>query len=201
METEVLEALHTLRSVRSFLGTPVEKEKIEAVLEAAAMAPSSGNSQPWEFVVATDPEVKSRVREPMLRTWGSMIRHFLRRLPEKTRRIYEEAGEMVKETGEVPVLIFACLDSSRASRTPEAKYASIYPAVQNLLLAAWAQGLGTCLTIHGSTPRRGEEEVKKILGIPNNVEVAACVYMGYPARSVTPPRRKPVGEVTHWNRW
>lgn len=198
---EVLEAIHTLRCVRRFQDRNVEKEKIENVLESATMAPSSGNSQPWVFVVVTDPGVKRRVKKPMAETWRNMVRYVLPRLPEDKKRIYEEAGDLVDGTVDVPVLIFACLDLERASSTTEAKYASIYPAVQNLMLAAWDLGLGSCVTIHGSTKKRGEDEVKEILLIPDDVEIAACVYMGYPEGELSPPSRRPVGEVTHWNRW
>jgi len=85
----------------------------------------------------------------------------------------------LRNSEKVPALVYCCLDLNRIGRGEEVRYASIYPAVQNLMLAAHAFGLGTCLTIHGSKPTRGEPEVKKILGIPENIKIACLVYMGY----------------------
>jgi hypothetical protein len=80
------------------------------------------------------------------------------------RDVYDEATEMLRNTEKVPVIVYCCVDLNRVGKSEEVRYASIYPAVQNLMLAAHALGLATCLTVHGSTPTRGEPEVKKILG-------------------------------------
>ena len=69
------------------------------------------------------------------------------------------------------------------------------------MLAAHALGLGTCLTVHGSTSTRGEPEVKKILGVPDHVKIACLVYMGYPTRKHGPPKRKPVENYVHYDAW
>jgi nitroreductase len=99
------------------------------------------------------------------------------------------------------VIIYCCVDLNRVGKSEEVRYASIYPAVQNLMLAAYAIGLATCLTVHGSTPTRGEPEVKKILGIPEHVKIACLVYLGYPGSRLGRPKRKPIEKFTHHDQW
>src|SRR2546426_1285932 len=114
---------------------------------------------------------------------------------------YDEATEMLRNSEKVPALVYCCLDLNRIGRGEEVRYASIYPAVQNLMLAAHAFGLGTCLTIHGSTPTRGEPEVKKILGIPENIKIACLVYMGHPSHRYGRPRRRPIQDHVRYEKW
>ena len=199
-EEIVLQAIETLRSVRSFKEDPVPKNIITRVLRAASMAASGSNTQPWEFVVVLDPKVKARLKVPMLEKWlqrlGSGTRMSLR-----MKETYDEATEMLRNSEKVPVLIYCCLDLNRIGRGEEVRYASIYPAAQNLMLAAHALGLGTCLTIHGSTPTRGEPEVKTIIGIPDNIKIACLIYMGYPAKRYGRPKRKRIEDYTHYDKW
>jgi nitroreductase len=144
--------------------------------------------------------MKARLKEPMLRTW-------LERLAGdsgmslRMRNVYDEATEMLRNTEKAPVIVYCCVDLNRVGKSEEIKYASIYPAVQNLMLAAQALGLATCLTVHGSTSTRGEPEVKSILGIPENVKIACLVYLGYPAVRLGRPKRKPIEKFVHYDRW
>ena len=199
-ETGILQAISTLRSTRKFKQNPVSDEMINRVLTAATRAASGSNTQPWEFIVVRDPIVKALLTEPMLRTWllrlGSASG-----MTSRLKEVYDDATEMLRNTVKVPVIIYCCLDLNRTSKSEEVRYASIFPAVQNLMLAAHSLGLGTCLTVHGSTPTRGEPEVKKILGVPNNIKIACLVYLGYPAVRLGPPKRKPLENVTHYDRW
>ncbi len=198
-EMSVLEGINTLRSVRRFKPDPIPRETIKTTLEAATKAASGSNTQPWEFIVVENPTMKARLAKPMLEKWlerlgGSGARG-------RMREVYDDATEMLRNTEKVPVIIFCCFDLNRVSKSEEVRYASILPAVQNLMLAAHALGLGTCLTVHGSTPTRGEPEVKKILGVPDHVKIACLVYMGYPRRKHGAPRRKPVDRYTHYDGW
>ena len=106
---------------------------------------------------------------------------------------------MAEHMHEVPVLILACIEHDGGPSTMS-RGGSIYPAVQNLLLAARGLGLGSVIT---SLHKRYEDEVKALLGIPENVETAALLPIGYPADGVTygPTRRSPVEEVTYQERW
>lgn len=196
-----LRTIETMRSVRDYKPDQVEDEKLNAVLRAAVMAPSSGNSQPWEFVVVRDQEKKRLVGDVISARWHAAMDAYIAKLPPDKKSIYEGATRLVDSTASVPVVILACVDLDRASRSEEARYASIYPAVQNLMLAAWSLGLASCITTHGSSPARGEGEVKKVLGIPARVKVAALIYVGYPARALRPPTRPGLERVVHYDSW
>jgi nitroreductase len=199
-EMTVLEGINSLRSVRKFELDQIPDDKLKIVLESASKAASGSNTQPWEFVVVRDAKMKARLKEPMLRTW-------LERLAGdsgmslRMRNVYDEATEMLRNTEKAPVIVYCCVDLNRVGKSEEVKYASIYPAVQNLMLAAQALGLATCLTVHGSTSTRGEPEVKSILGIPENVKIACLVYLGYPAVRLGRPKRKPIEKFVHYDRW
>jgi nitroreductase len=119
----------------------------------------------------------------------------------RMKSVYDEATEMLRNTEKAPVIIYCCVDLNHAGKSEEVRYASIYPAVQNLMLAAHGLGLATCLTVHGSTSTRGEPEVKKILGIPEHVKIACLVYLGYTAVRLGHPKRKPVEKFVHYDGW
>jgi len=199
-EMTVLEGINSLRSVRKFKPDQIPEDKLKIVLECASKAASGSNTQPWEFVVVRDTRVKARLKEPMLRTWLERLAGGSGMSPGM-RDVYDEATEMLRNTETVPVIVYCCVDLNRVGKSEEVKYASIYPAVQNLLLAAHALGLATCLTVHGSTSTRGEPEVKKILGIPDHVKVACLVYLGFPAMRLGPPKRKPMEKFVHYDYW
>src|SRR3989454_2822205 len=196
----VMRSIETLRSVRSFRPDSIPKEALDRILRAASMAASGSNTQPWEFVVVQDRDVKARLKEPMLKKWLERIGGGTG-MSQRMKETYDEATEMLRNSEKVPALVYCCLDLNRIGRGEEVRYASIYPAVQNLMLAAHALGLATCLTVHGSTPTRGEPEVKKLLGIPENVKITCLVYLGYPAVRLGHPKRKPIEKFTHYNHW
>jgi nitroreductase len=196
----LLDGINSLRSTRKFKPDRVPEDKLKIVLESATKAASGSNTQPWEFVVVRDARVKARLKEPMLRTWLERLAGSSGMSP-RMRDVYDEATEMLRNTEKVPVIIYCCVDLNRVGKSEEVKYASIYPAVQNLMLAAHALGLATCLTVHGSTPTRGEPEVKKNLGMPEHVKIACLVYLGYPAVSLGRPKRRLVEKFTHYDHW
>ena len=195
-----MEGIGSLRSVRKFKPDPVAEDKIRVILESASKAASGSNTQPWEFVVVRDAKVKARLKEPMLRTWLERLAGSSGMSP-RMRDVYDEATEMLRNTETIPVIVYCCVDLNRVGKSEEVRYASIYPAVQNLMLAAHGLGLATCLTVHGSTATRGEPEVKKILGIPDHVKVACLVYLGFPAVKLGRPKRKPIEKFVHYDRW
>ena len=196
----LLDGINSLRSVRKFKPDRIPEDKLRIVLESASKAASGSNTQPWEFVVVRDVKVKARLKEPMLRTWLERLAGG-QGMSARMRDVYDDATEMLRNTEKVPVIVYCCVDLNRVGKSEEVRYASIYPAVQNLMLAAHAQGLATCLTVHGSTPTRGEPEVKKILGIPDHVKIAGLVYIGYPAVRLGPPKRKPIEKFVHYDNW
>jgi len=199
-EMTVLEGINSLRSARKFKSDPIPEDKLRIILESASKAASGSNTQPWEFVVVRDARMKARLKEPMLRTWLEKLAAGSG-MSQRMRDVYDDATEMLRNTDNVPVIIYCCIDIDRVGKSEEVRYASIYPAVQNLMLAAHALGLATCLTVHGSTPTRGEPEVKKLLEIPEHVKIACLVYLGYPAVRLGHPKRKPIEKFTHHDHW
>ena len=197
---DLFDAMATQRAVRRFKPDPVPPEAISRVLDAATRAPSGGNSQPWSFVVLLDPAVRRQVGALYKDAWDAGgIDRFTSDPDTAKARVYRSAKYLAERMGEAPVLILACIKSG--GRGPSfTTGASIYPAVQNLMLAARALGLGTVIT----TIHRGrEEEIKELLGIPEDVTTAALIPMGYPAEGAGfgPVRRKRTSEVTHLDRW
>jgi nitroreductase len=199
-EMSLIDGINSLRSVRKFKPDPIPEDKLKIVLESASKAASASNTQPWEFVVVRDAKGKTRLKEPMLRTWLERLAGGSG-MSSKMRNVYDDATEMLRNTEKVPVIVYCCVDLNRVGTSEEVRYASIYPAVQNLMLAAHALGLATCLTVHGSTSTRGESEVKCILRIPEHVKVACLVYLGYPAIKLGHPKRKPIEKFVHYDRW
>ncbi len=167
------------RAVREFSSEPVDDETIERILEAATRAPSAKNVQVLRFVVVKDRAAKKRIAE-----------------------LVEEApGPGRTPWDEVPVLIFVCAENPFGmSATGAAAWAgSVYPGIQNLLLAAQAAGLGTVLTT--SRGKLKEEELKDFLGIPAEMHIDAVIPMGRPAVKLGKNRRRPVSEVAYRERF
>ena len=196
---ELFEALHTQRAIRRFKSDPVSEKLIRRVLDAAIRAPSGGNSQPWYFLVLRDAEIRAKVAGYYRRAWEESGLGRLTEDSDRSRaRIYRNASYLADHMAEVPVIILACIrrGPSEANLTTGA---SIYPAVQNLMVAARGLGLGTVLTtIH----RRYEAKIKAMLEIPEDVATAALIPMGYPeGTGFGPTDRKPVEEVAYLDRW
>jgi len=186
-----LDAIRTLRSVRRFRPDPIPDDALATILEAATRAPSGGNGQPWQFIVLRDPELKRRVGA----IYEAAARSRYGELPFQATRLGPPTP-----VGEAPLLILVCrrtLDPPIATSTPSL-YASIYPAVQNLLIAARALGIGGALT---TMHIMREAELKPLLGIPDDVETCALLPLGYPRGRFGPTSRRPWTEVTFLNRW
>jgi nitroreductase len=201
MDNRFMDVILSLRTVRNFKTDQIEDEKISLILKAATSAPSSGNTQPWEFIVVKDFQIKKKIKNIISSTWRNHVINRLNEMDDKTRRVYDDATQLVDNSEKIPVIIFACLDLRKASKSEESKFASIYPAVQNLLLAAHSIGLGTCLTTHACTPSRGEEDVKSILGVPEYVKITALIFLGYPEKILGPPKRHELSTVVHIDGW
>ena len=193
----LFDAIHSQRAIRHFSDTPVSDEAIETMLNAAIHAPSAGNRQPWRFVVLRDADLKRRLGQWYLSAWQAVTAGM-----EAIPQPYRHGAELAQQMETVPVLILACIDHGRASTGPGpvTPGASIYPAVQNLLLAARALGLGTVLT---TLHTRYEREIKALLHIPETVETAALIPVGYPAEGSRfgRARRMPLAEVVFYERW
>lgn len=200
---EFFEAVTTLRAIRRLKPDPVPEAALRQIMDAAICAPSGGNRQGWRFVVIRDAATRARMGELYRECFAELMkvpyyRDAAAAPPDSPEaRVVASARHLGEHLGEAPVLIVACITTDGTPPTLTTG-ASIYPAVQNILLAARTLGLGSCLTtIH----RFRDRQVKALLGIPPEVETAALIPIGYPLRNFGRPPRRPVAEVTFADRW
>ena len=198
-DISLFEAIHSQRAVRNFSPAPVSDETVATIMEAAIRAPSGGNRQRWSFLIIRDREVKRRLGGWYFDAWVKITSDMDFGSP--SAQPYRPSM-LTHGMEEVPVLILACQQRPDGGNVPDSitSGASIYPAVQNIMLAARALGLGTVLTtLHTSH----EQEVKELLGIPDNVDTAALIPLGYPAegRRFGDSRRRPLHEVVFHEKW
>ena len=198
-EIGLFDAIYSQRAIRRYASQDVPDELVRRLIEAATKAPSGANRQPWRFLVVRDPETKRRIGQYYLRSWEESYGSRAQRPPTNSSHIRDSADYLAHHMHEAPVLILACIEHGGASGRLS-QGASIYPAVQNLLLAARGLGLGSALT---TLHKRYEAEIKEMLDIPESVETAALLPIGYPDEGVTygPTARRPVEEVTYHERW
>lgn len=200
----VLDALHSTPARRYLAADPIPEPVLWDILDAAIRGPSGGNTQGWGWVVVTDPSVKRRVAEWYRENWsasyGRRREEFLAGTHDGglTPRGFRGAEYLAEHIEEAPVWVFPVLRDAAGTTNPRIG-ASVYGAVQNLCLAARAHGVGTSLTtLYGGH----EDELRELLGLPSDALTMALVPLGYPVRGRwAQPRRRPVYEVVHWNRW
>ncbi len=195
---DVFEVINTTRAMRRLKPDPVKDELIWKVLEAAIRAPSGGNRQPWNFIVVRDSEKKKKIAAWYLEAWNATYgaaREAMAADPNAAR-MFASADHLARNLAEVPVLIIAAIRGGDTGTSPAGSY--VYPAVQNLMLAARALGLGTTLT---TLHRAHEDDVKQLLAIPDNVQTLALIPMGWPKGKFGMGPRRPVEEVAYWDKW
>ncbi|MDX9872072.1 MAG: nitroreductase family protein [Clostridia bacterium] len=197
------EALEKRRSIRKYKDTPVSSGILLQLAEAAKWAPNNANVQPWEFVFITEPDLLAKVSEHIRLTlfaYWSQVR--VEDLPEeKLNKIVSKFTNF----GPVPVYLLACIDTRAGRLKPAYKewndlwnHHSTACALNNLMLAAAAEGLGTCWL---GVPSWNPEKLRNLLGIPEYIQVIAVSPLGYPDEAPAPPPRKPAEEYTHFNQW
>ena len=203
-EFDLFEAIYTTRSMRRLKPDPVAPELIVKVIEAATMGPSGSNRQPWIFVIVRDAETKAFVAERYRKAWEiyftARAREIVANDPHSPQgRILRSARYLAEHVGEAPVMIFCCVKKyNDAARKGQPMLNAIFPAIQNLCLAARAYGLGTSITglhqMHGA-------EIDARMGVPAEYSNAAMIPMGYPKGRWARPERKPALDVINWERW
>jgi len=191
---DLFEAIDSQRGIRYFKRDPVPDELITRLLQAAVKAPTGGVRQGWSFIVIRDAETRRKIGD-IYRTGSKFV--IRDDMTAQQRRVYGAAQHLEDHMEDVPVLIVACIQADSGSNTWGS---SIYPAVQNILLAARGLGLGSVLT---TRQRRFEDDIKALLGIPEDVVTAALLPIGFPAEGSRygPTRRRPLEEVAFSDRW
>jgi nitroreductase len=179
---DIFDVIRERRSVRCFLPDPVDRARLERVVEAAGWAPSGYNSQPWRFIVVSG-DVRDRVIDVIGRNrsaWVARVRDKFS--PAMTRRMDTFFSTM----GDAPAMVFVYADRDRSGEVNPTDYASACAATQNLLLAAHAEGLGACWL---QACCEIEEELSPILGVTHGAMVAG-VPIGFAVETPPAPPRK-----------
>jgi nitroreductase len=192
---DFFDVLHTQRAARTFLPDDVDDDTIARVLTAATHAPSAENSQPFVFVVVRDPDLRATIGALTARIWQAGARAYEEGRLTPTFLADVDAGAM-GGIAAAPVLIVVCGDTRLMIKA--ALPSSVFPAVQNLLLAAHALGLGSTLT---TLPLVGGDELSGALELPPEVVPLAVVPLGHLPKALGPPRRRPISERSHLNRY
>jgi len=201
----LMKALHSTPARRYLSNKPITDEIICTLIDAAIRAPSGGNTQQWAWVIVRNQETKNQISKWYLEGWqrsyGARRSDIMGKADISDRlgpKNFLSAEHLANNIQHAPVWIIAILRNTAKSNNPKSG-SSIYGAVQNLMLAARAHGIGTTLTtlydLH-------EEEVKNLLNVPEDAMTMALIPLGYPSRGKwSEPKRRSIEEVTHWEKW
>ena len=202
--TDLFHIMRTTRAMRRLKPDPVPDELIHRILQAGQWAANGGANQRWRFLVVKDRNIKEQVQKWYQKAFDEVVGPRYRgsepppgSSPGRYRRQHDAVEYLTERYHEAPVWIVACQDDGEETPTRSAG-ASIYPAVQNMLLAARALGLGSTLT---SRHLRHEKEVEEILGLPPGVHSYAILPIGYPMGNFGPVRRGPLSDVVYLDKW
>jgi nitroreductase len=214
----VFDAIYSLRATRIYHDRPVPHEVLDQILQAGTMACSSGNTQPWEFVVVTDADLKTQIKAQMVEAFATIDADRV----QKSEDLRDGAGrpvtghDAVENIDKVPAIVVVCWNPERGVRfsgeyeenadgslrttreIPGGRGVSLFQACQNMMLAGQALGVSSLFTTFFFLRR---EEIKQILGIPPHIFMECAVFFGYADERLGRPRRKSVPEVAHLNGW
>ncbi len=198
-----MDSIKERRSIRKYSSRKVSIDALRQVLEAAGCAPSAHNAQPWRFIVVIAASLKRELSKAMADVWiACMIKNGV---ASEVRENQREAS--VKRFTRAPVLIVACLtmkdmlryaDESRQKSERDLAVQSLGAAIQNMLLAAHANGLSACWFC---APLFCKETVRRVLKVPDDVEPQALITLGYPAEKPRESSRKPLEDYAYLDYW
>lgn len=207
LDMPLVDTMMTQRAVRRVHPDPVDDAVVLKCIELALRAPTSSNGQNWEFIVVKDYRIKKKLAKRYRQGWSLYYRTMIRRIAARDESMAKTARSVqwqVDHFTEIPVLVVACLRlGARDGRLPfvpmphpveSGHYGSIYPSVQNLLLAARAMGLGASLI---TLPLWSVASARRTLKLPHSVMPFCVVPLGWPRGRYGPTTRKPVEQVTH----
>jgi len=203
MSVNLLDIIKNRRSVKEYSPKKVSNEVLFRILEAGRWAPSAHNAQPWRFIVIHDSATKQRLAKAMASRWDKDM--------GKNGISKEQRESLIKASVErfenAPIIIIVCLTMENMDEYPDDRrkkieyvmaVQSVAAAIENTLLAAHGEGLGSCWFC---APLFCQDVVRKILKIPQHVDPQALITLGYPADRPNPPPRKTLEEIVHQDRW
>ena len=200
---DVFEIIENCRAMRRLKPDPVPDEMIAKILRAGSSAPNGGNTQKWRFLVIKDRKIKEAVAVWYKKAFDEVIgpRYRTSEPPpgvtkERYLRQHAAVEYLTDHYAEAPVWIVACLEDGATPNRMAGS--SIYPAVQNMVLATRALGLGTTLTTRHML---FEKEADAALGLPPGVHSYAILPIGYPMGKFGPVGRGPLSEIVYQDRW
>jgi nitroreductase len=197
------EAMESQRAIRRLRSDPVDDALVLRLIDLALRAPTGGNAQAWEFVVVRDPATKKALAHLNRQAWGAYARRMRKttELDPKRRRMLDAVQWQADHFEETPVIVVACLKGRYIplSHASAASYfGSIFPSVQNLLLAARAANLGAALTTFSLW---NVASLRRILGLPRTITPCAVIPLGWPLGRYGPTTRRPVHDVVSFDRF
>jgi len=196
---DVIEVMETCSAARYLKPDPVPQELIERVIYAATRASSPGNSQHWDFIVVRNSESRRKIRDLLVPGFKAMATG----LPTTGRqpsKMIAGAMHLAETLNEVPAIIFVCGPVAYPPNGPMEQFvwSALYPAAQNLIVAARSLGLGTTFTTFHMFM---ENELRELLGIPKEIKFGVMIPIGWPQNDFVKVKRKPIAEVIHWDKW
>jgi nitroreductase len=213
-EMGIYEAMGTLRAVRRLRPDPIPEDVLHRVLEAATWAPTGGNVQPWRIIAVKDPALKEPLGQLYNERWIAYSKNYRTAIPAgaspqaraRAERTLAAGDYLGAHFGQTPVIAVFCFNpknmaitDAKQERVSVVGGGSVYPAVENLLLACRAEGLGCVLT---TLLCECEPEVRKLLAIPDPWYTAAAIPIGYPVgRGHGPLIRRPVEQLVYQDTW
>jgi nitroreductase len=196
-QTGLFEALYSTRALRRFKPDPVSDEVLFQAVDAAIRAPAGGNQQIWHFLVIRDPDTRMQISKWYEDGWNNSgyraietDPNAMAAMPRQQRMVVESAAYLAHNMHEAPVLVFVC--------GPRNAGASIYPAIQNFLLACRGLGLASALT---SLYMRHADDIAKLLAIPEGQQTFALMPVGYPRDKFGAVGRRPVAKHASLDKW
>jgi len=195
-QTGLFEALYSARALRRFTDEPVSDEDLFQVIDAGIRAPAGSNMQVWHFLAVRDEAKRQRIGELYWQTWTEYGKQYvddpaaIDQLPRQMRLVVRSTDDLARNIAKVPVHLFVC--------GPTGAQGTIYPAVQNIILACRGLGLGTVLT---GFHRWHDHELRELLGIPEDIVAHALMPIGHPADKIGPVSRRPVRKHASLDTW
>jgi len=177
-------------SIHKFKSDMIPEETLIRILHAGTLAPNPRNTQPWEFIVVTDNDIKKRVADIKV---SKTVQYFESIGTEAAmRRVKAGFADQQEAILSAPVVLVVCYKKDDDLHN----YAGTWACIENIVLAAYAEGLGAI-----TMAPRGEEEIKKVLNIPPDYGIASIVPIGFPDEKASFKPRIPVKDKIHMNKW